>query len=538
LKTKVRDLVTNILLQSEIEYIFGHTGDNILALWQSIKNTKIQTIFNKTEFGAVFMADGYSRASEKLGVILTTGGPGATNMITPLATAYLDSVPLLAISGGAMSNQFGRNAFQEGSGRGRSIEQRLSMKAVCKKAMLAPSPESVEDMLLDALREAQSGRPGPVYIEVPSDFWEIEVSSNYKTHQQYQNIVPAETNQAASEKILEKIYESSYPLVMIGEGALERNISQKIMAALKTLKIPFCVSPLGKNTVDEFDEYYLGSGYVSKNVHSYLKDCDFILQLGLRLQPDFFDNADLNKIQLAQVDSDPLEIGRSFPVDYSVVGSITSFLSIIPSMSHKNSQLLLDKINQINTTNKQVFSCKSLTEVYPPDLNKIVSELSPKDTVIVCDTGYTKARVVHEYRTNIDQKILVSDRNGCMGYSVPAAIGAAIAGDREVVCFCGDGGFQMSFNELGVALNYGLKVIYILENNGGCSSIFDYNMQVYGNHFMDTFNNPDFKKLAESYEFTGFTARTKEQFSYAFKEALLANNTVIINTHVSNYSTN
>ena len=296
------------------------------------------------------------------------------------------------------------------------------------------------------------------------------------------------------------------------------------------------MSPLGKNAVDEFDEYYLGSGYVAKNVHSYLKDCDFILQLGLRLQPDFFANVNLDDIQLAQVDSDPLEIGRSFPVDYSVVGSIASFLSIIPARSHKNSQLLFDKIHQINTENKRPSDLKSSTEIYPPDLNKIVTELSPKDTVIVCDTGYTKARVVHEYKTNLNQTILVSDRNGCMGYSVPAAIGAAIARDTEVVCFCGDGGFQMSFNELGVALNYGLKVIYILENNGGCSSIFDYNMEVYGNHYMDTFDNPDFEKLAESYGFTAFTARTEEQFSYAFKEALLAKNTVLINTYVSNYS--
>ena len=535
MKTKVRDLVASILKDEGVGHIFGHTGDSILAMWQSIRHTGITPIFNKTEFGAAFMADGYSRTADTMGVIFTTGGPGATNLATPLGTAYLDSIPLLAISGSAVSSHIGKNAFQEGSGRGRSIEQRLCLKAVCKRAMLAPSPEAVEAMLLDGIRAACSGRPGPVYLEIPSDFWDLEVDSEYQPNKLYKNTTLPEVSQKDSSQIINQLYVSSYPLLMIGEGVLDKNISNAIMNSIDRLGIPFCVSPLAKNLVNEFHDLRLGSGYESAAVHNYLEKCDYVLLLGVRLQPDFFDNHDLASITLAQVDSDPFEIGRSFPVNLSAVGSTSSFLRLIPRISHKRSIELLAYLTRLNNSIIEP-KISDLPGVAPLEISQTVMELAPETTIIVCDTGYTKARIVHDYKTHLGQKILVSDRNGCMGYSIPAAIGAAIASDNLVVCFCGDGGFQMGLNELGVVMNYGLKIIFIIEDNGGCGSISDYNFATYDNRYVSNFKNPNFEMLAKSYGFNSSSARKVSEFKSQFAQALAHKGTSLIHAHLlSNY---
>lgn len=534
MRVKVRNLIANILEDEGVEHIFGHTGDNILAMWQSIRPTAITPVFNKTEFGAAFMADGYSRTSGKLGVVFTTGGPGATNLATPFATAYLDSIPLLAISGAAVSSDVGKNAFQEGSGRGRSIEQRLCLKAVCKRAMLAPSPQGVAAMVLDGIREAHSGRPGPVYLEVPSDFWDIEVESSYQPNHQYKNLTPPEVSINQSQIIIDQLYASSHPLLMIGEGVADKGIGNALMKCIDRLKIPFCVSPLGKNLVNEFHNLCLGSGYQSSAVHSYLEECDYLLLLGVRLQPDFFDHKNLASMTLAQVDSDPLEIGRSFPVDLSAVGSTTSFLKNIPDVPHKQSTELLEDLTSINIA--QIRPTKSSPiGIAPLEVSQTVMELSPKDSIIVCDTGYTKARIVHEYKTHLGQKILLSDRNGCMGYSIPASIGAAIASDNLVICFCGDGGFQMGLNELGVAMNYDMKIIFIIEDNGGCGSISDYNFETYGNRYISRFNSPNFEMLARSYNFNAFSARDINQFRNQFSRSLERKGSSLIHTHLTSH---
>lgn len=162
MKQDVKFSIADILEQEGVEYVFGHTGGHIMHMWEAVNNAGINVIFNKQEGNAVYMADGYTRISGVPSVILGTAGPGATNMLTGIATAYLDSVPLVAIGAGVETYVVGKNPIQDGSGRGRSIEQRLSFKAVCKQAMLAPSPQAVPDMIREAFRIALSGRPGPV----------------------------------------------------------------------------------------------------------------------------------------------------------------------------------------------------------------------------------------------------------------------------------------------------------------------------------------------------------------------------------------
>lgn len=328
MKKDVKSAVADILKQEKIEYVFGYTGGHIKAMWKAASDSKIKLILNRQEGNAVYMADGYARLTKKPSVILATAGPGVTNMVTGLASALLDSIPLVAIGAGVATTAVGKNAVQEGSGRGRTTEQRLIFKACCKQAMAAPSPEAVPDMVREAFRLAISGRPGPVYLEIPSNFWNKEIEYESVPTEKYKNNHLPSCYLKDSQEIIDALYKAKQPLIIIGEGAEEMGMEKKLNDFLKKLQIPFAVSPMAKNHINEYDPLYLGvprSGGKQQKVYEYMRKSDFILFLGDRMQEwgmNGYDESLVKRAQLAQVEPDYTEIGRVFPVDFSAVGSV------------------------------------------------------------------------------------------------------------------------------------------------------------------------------------------------------------------------
>ena len=534
MRINVKDAIADILKLEGIEYVFGYTGGHIMQMWEAANNAGIKLILNKQEGNAVYMADAFSRITGKASVILGTTGPGVTNMTTGLATAFLDSVPLIAIGGGVSTNAFGRNAVQDGSGRGRATEQRIAMKSVCKKAMLAPTPEDVPNMVREAFREALSGRPGPVYIEIPFNFWDIEIEYNIVLPYQYKNVQPIVCNKEDCDEIQNKFFKSKHPLIIIGEGAIEKNCNIEIMKFIDAVGVPFSVSPIGKNCIDEFHPLYLGVARLegkTQKVYEYIKNSDFILFLGDRMQEwevAWYSKTIFAKSKLAQVDPDWNEIGRVYPIHYSAVGSVSSFIKSIPNKTHKNSKSLLNEVKKLWT----IYPIQNILPdgkgINPLNINTIVQKYAKSDATIITDTGYAKSMAIIKYLTHLGQHFITADKNGPMGYAVPAALGAALATRSQVICFVGDGGFQMSLNELGTALNYNLQVIYIIENNGSCASITDFHTSIYGHHVAAVFKNPNFIKLAQAYDIEGFEAKTTEEFEKSFIKALKSKTSVII----------
>lgn len=534
----VKASIADILKNEGVEYVFGYTGGHIMQMWEAANNAGIKLILNKQEGNGAYMADGYTRASGKIGVVLGTVGPGATNMLTALANAYLDSIPLLAIGANVSTTAFGRNAVQEGSGRGRATEQKIAFKAVCKQAMLAPAPQAVPDMVRDALRTALSGRPGPVYIEIPSDFWDTTIDYHRQLPHQYKNTHLPLCDPNDCDKIYKLISRSKHPLIIVGEGAVEPTQNKHVMKYIDQVKIPFGVSPLGKNAVDEFHPLYLGAlrqeGKTQK-IYEYLKQSDLLILLGDRLQEwevSWYDNSLFGHIDIAQIDPDHNEIGRVYPATLSAVGSVSSFTTNYHQGTHTHAKTLSQHANSLWKKYPHLSKLQDGNGINPLNLNNIVQDNTSSTTTIVCDTGYAKSMAIMKYRTKLNQIFIASDKNGPMGYSVPAALGAALATKKEVVCFVGDGGFQMSLNELGTALNYNLKVIYIIENNSGCASIVDYHTETYGHHCADTFKNPNYAKLAEAYNMQGFEVKTTSEFKQAFKKAQTVKSSVLIDAHI------
>lgn len=540
MKVFAKDAIASILRDEHVEHVFGYSGGYIMGMFNAMDKAGINVILNRTEGGAVYMADGYTRASGKVGVVLATGGPGATNLVTGLATAFADSIPIIAIAGCLPMTSFGKCVDQDSSGWGWSVEQRAIFNPVCKKAMFAATPQLVPDILRDAFRIAQSGRPGPVYVEVPWDVADAEIDYSPLRHGHYRDKRPAAVNGGQAREIIEALYGAKQPVVIIGEGALEEGIVHPMMKFLEETQIPFSATAQGKNAVDELHSLYLGpmTELGSKPVlHEYLKVADFILHLGYRKPVGGYGTQTGSETQIAQIDPDPYEIGRSHVVQYSAVGSIRSFLDHVPAKAHKEAARIAEKVAAIKERFARPSELPDENGIDPLNITFFVEKSAPDDAVIVCDTGYTKMRCILNFRTGIDQPFLVPDKYGTMGFSVPAALGAALGTKREVICFSGDGGFQMTINELGTAMNYGLKVIFILENNGGCLSIRDGNIKIYDHDCASVFENPDYAKIAEAYGMRGFTVHTSDEFRAAFRQALTEKTSCIINAMIDETKT-
>ena len=453
MKTDVKSSIADILKQEKIEYVFGHSGGHIMHLFEAAKNAGIRIILNKQEGNAVYMADGFTRVSGVPSVILGTAGPGATNMLTGIATAHLDSIPLVAICAGVRTLATGRNAIQDGSGRGRATEQRLAFKALCKQAMLVPAPQEAPNVVREAFRVALSGRPGPVYVEVPSDFWDVSIDYQRIEPGKYKNTGIPGCDAGECNAIAQALQNADRPLVIIGAGAQEPGIRLKLDRFLQTTRIPFAAAPMAKNLVDEFNPLYLGVLRVwgsTQKVYEYMRSSDFILFLGDRMQEwemNWYDDSLVANAALAQIDPDPEEIGRVYPVDFSSVGRVSSFIDLDVHHEHKNSQTLNKDIADLWGRFPRHDRYEDGNGINPLNLNNIIEDMAEKDAIIVCDTGHAKSMAIMKFRTRREQTFLVAENNGPMGYSLPAALGAALASQKEVICFIGDGGIQMSINE-------------------------------------------------------------------------------------------
>lgn len=337
---------------------------------------------------------------------------------------------------------------------------------------------------------------------------------------------------------MEELNNAKSPLIVVGAGASEKGIEDVLKHFLNGIKVPFSVTPTAKNYIDEFDPLYLGvvrADGETQKVFEYMKNSDFVLFLGGRMQEremKWRDSLLIKDTKLAQIDPDAAEIGRAYPVDFSSVGSISSFVDLVEVIEHRNAVELKETVDSLKDKFPRKDRYKDGNGINPFNINNIIEESASENATIVCDTGYSRSLAVVKFRTGKNQKFVVADNNGPMGHSIPAALGAAIATGEEVICFVGDGGSQMSINELGTAMNYGLKVIFIIQKNGGCASLKDYHSSVYGHHCATTFENPDFIKIAEAYKMDGYRVRTSIEFEEAFVKAKKSKVSVIIEAEV------
>jgi len=532
-------IVIESLIKENVEVVFGYPGGAIMNVYDEIyKQNSFKHILAKHEQGAVHMADGYARSSGKVGVAMVTSGPGITNAITGIATAYADSVPMVIISGQVPTFAIGTDAFQE-------VDAVGITRPITKHNFLVKNVEDLAYVMKEAFYLARSGRPGPVHIDIPKDVTVAKTKFEYPEKVELITYKPTyKGNKRAIKRAVEAIKKAKKPVFYIGGGSVISGAYEIIREIVKFTKIP-AVETLMARGVLRFDcPYLLGMvgmhGTFAANMA--MNDADLIISLGARFDDrvtgkldEFAKNADI-----IHIDIDPSQIGKVVETKYPIVGDVKMVLEeMMP--------LILDSVNserfsewrEILNRYKELYPLKyaDSDEVIKPQwVIEKTGEIVPEDAFITTDVGQHQMWAAQFYPFTYPRQLITSGGLGTMGFGFPAALGVKEANkDRVVVNFTGDGSIMMNIQEVLAGYKYNLPVINIILNNNYLGMVRQWQTMFYEDRLSETDLSdvqPDFVKLAESMGGIGYRVSKKSEFEEALKDALKQNRVAFIDVQV------
>ena len=509
-----------------VEYIFGYSGGSVIPIFDAMVTTpsNIKFVLVRHEQGAAHMADGYARATGKPAVVLVTSGPGATNIITGIMTAHMDSVPMICLTGQSVSWMIGKDAFQEADIFG------ITMPVV-KHSYLLKATNDIPRTIREAFHIATTGRPGPVLIDIPKDMSAGPFTGDLHAEMD----IPGYHARARSldlakvKEIAEALSKAQRPVILAGHGVLISGAHEALRALAEKLQAPVTTTLLGKGAFPETHELSLGwlgmhgTAYANKA----MCDCDLLLNIGSRFDdrilgdPKFF----CKEAVVIHVDIDPAEIGKMIRPLYHCVADAKLFI-----------EELIKHVGPLNTT-EWLKTLDGWKQKYPLKFKRqgslkmqhIIDEfykLSDGKAVVVTDVGQHQMWAAQFYKTDAPNNFISSGGAGTMGFGVPAAIGAQFGRpDDVVIAFCGDGGFQMTEFELATAALYKLPVKFVVLNNHYLGMVRQWQELFYEDRTsgVDLEGNPDFVKLADAYGIKGFNLRRPGDVKRVIKAALAYN---------------
>ncbi len=538
-------IVIECLLEHGVDTVFGYPGGAILNIYDELyKNSgKIRHILTAHEQGASHAADGYARVTGKVGVCMATSGPGATNLVTGIATAYLDSVPLVAITCNVGTGLLGKDSFQE-------IDITGVTMPITKHNFIVMKVDELAETIREAFLIARSGRPGPVLIDIPKDVTAAVTE-----------FVPADGNPAVSaqaagamnlrrvlnvavpsddeiKNISEIINLSERPFIYAGGGVIISEASAELALLAEKSDIPVGVSLMGKTAFPS--RHRLCTGMIgmhgTKASNMAANSCDLMIAVGARFSDRVISDASkfAANTKVIQIDIDPAEIGKNIPVSASLVGDIKAVLArLIPLVDERK---LSGWNSRVAEWKKEVPSSYSSGEPLPPNgIFAYIHEKLGDDTVITTEVGQHQMWAAQFYPFSKPRTFLTSGGLGTMGYGTGAAIGAQTAfPDRRVVHIAGDGSFRMNCNELATIGHYGLPVIIIIMDNGTLGMVRQWQTLFYDRHYSSTTLDfgPDFVKLADAYGIQGWHVSDMDGFRAAFDSAVASGKPAVIDAHI------
>ncbi len=538
-------IVIECLLEHGVDTVFGYPGGAILNIYDELyKNSgKIRHILTAHEQGASHAADGYARVTGKVGVCMATSGPGATNLVTGIATAYLDSVPLVAITCNVGTGLLGKDSFQE-------IDITGVTMPITKHNFIVMKVDELAETIREAFLIARSGRPGPVLIDIPKDVTAAVTE-----------FVPADGNPAVSaqaagamnlrrvlnvavpsddeiKNISEIINSSERPFIYAGGGVIISEASAELALLAEKSDIPVGVSLMGKTAFPS--RHRLCTGMIgmhgTKASNMAANSCDLMIAVGARFSDRVISDASkfAANTKVIQIDIDPAEIGKNIPVSASLVGDIKAVLArLIPLVDERK---LSGWNSRVAEWKKEVPSSYSSGEPLPPNgIFAYIHEKLGDDTVITTEVGQHQMWAAQFYPFSKPRTFLTSGGLGTMGYGTGAAIGAQTAfPDRRVVHIAGDGSFRMNCNELATIGHYGLPVIIIIMDNGTLGMVRQWQTLFYDRHYSSTTLDfgPDFVKLADAYGIQGWHVSDMDGFRAAFDSAVASGKPAVIDAHI------
>ncbi|MBW6484848.1 MAG: biosynthetic-type acetolactate synthase large subunit [Syntrophobacterales bacterium] len=461
MKTIGADIVLQVLEEEGVEAIFGYPGANTLPLNDRLADSPIRHYLMRHEQAAAHAADGYARVTGKTGVCLATSGPGATNLVTGIATAYMDSTPLVAITAQVNSELWGRDAFQETDIIGITMP-------ITKHSFMVRDPEQIASSLRSAFRLARSGRPGPVLLDIPRDILGTPDSGNERSIPE-NTPLPYENGEALV-RIAEALNRSERPIILIGGGIKLGDACDLATAFVKKTGIPFVSTMMGIGSIISGNGYDLGfiGTHGNQLANSMIHQSDFILALGSR-----FTERSTSVIakfaplaSVAQIDIDPTSIGKNIKVDFQWIGDIKDALvalsELVPPRDRSQWETRINEERALSAAKEGDDGCGEAGLL----IRKIQAAL-PRDAIVIPDVGLNQIWTVRSWQCRSPRSLITTGGMGTMGFSLPAAIGVKIgAPEREVVTVSGDGGFLMNIQELATISSYCLPLKIVVLNNG------------------------------------------------------------------------
>lgn len=531
------EMVVQSLRDEGVEYLFGYPGGAVLDIYDAIHTLGgIEHILVRHEQAAVHMADGYARSTGKVGCVLVTSGPGATNAITGILTAYTDSVPMVIISGQVMSNLIGRDAFQECDMVGIS-------RPVVKHSFIVKKAEDIPAILKKAFYIASTGRPGPVVVDIPKD----TVNPNFKYPYEYPKSVELRSynptvngHKGQIKKALKTLLVAKKPVLFVGGGAISAECSEELTILAHRLNLPVTASLMGLGAYPSTDKQFLGmlGMHGTFEANTAMHESDLILGVGVR-----FDDRTTNNLEkycpnakVIHIDIDPTSISKNVPAAIPIVGNaknvLEEFLSLLNEEGLKSQTDLESWWQEINQwkAKKCLEFDRTSGVIKPQQVMEAVYRLTKGQAYVASDVGQHQMFAALHYPFDEPRHWINSGGAGTMGFGLPAALGVKLAHpEATVVCVTGDGSIQMNIQELSTATQYGIPVVIICLNNHFLGMVKQWQDLIYSGRHSQTYMNslPDFVKLAESYGHVGIKIAIPDELESKLQEAFSIKNKLV-----------
>lgn len=514
MKLKGSQAIIKVLLEQGVDTVFGYPGGQVIPLYDALYDAPLKNVLTAHEQGAIHAADGYARASGKTGVCIATSGPGATNIVTGLATAYLDSVPLVAITGQVPVSNLGRDSFQEIDIVGVTVP-------ITKYNVLVRRSEDLVPALRKAFAIAKEGRPGPVLVDVPSNLQVAELE-----WQEAEPEITAENPQADAISLAEAaalLNKAQQPVLLVGGGALNSNAGTELVELAIKADLPIVNTLMGVGVVPASNERSLGMtgmhGHIASNMA--VVNADVLVVAGSRFSERVTGDRTryVGKKTIIQLDIDPSEIDKNIAVSVPVVGDIKESLQkLLPLIKEAKHEAWWQQVKAWDATEDR--SLEKGDRLTAPWLMKHLSAAMDKDTVFVTDVGQNQMWAAQHLVVDKPRHHLTSGGCGTMGFGLPAALGTAFAVNSPVVHICGDGGFKMTGMELYTAFREHKKIISIVINNSCLGMVRQWQHIFYNARYSSTILSEfDFIGFARSCGADGVRAATCEEFAQALEMA-------------------
>lgn len=524
------EIVIECLKEQGVDTVFGYPGGSILNVYDELykHQDEIRHILTSHEQGASHAADGYARATGKVGVCLATSGPGATNLVTGIATAYMDSIPIVAITCNVGVSLLGKDSFQE-------VDITGITQPITKHNFIVKDVEQLADTIRKAFVIAKKDRPGPVLVDIPKD-----VTSN-KAEYQRQEIQPVYSGKDICEEDIETaiklIKESEKPYIFVGGGAVLSGASEELYTFVKKVDAPVTDSLMGKGAFPGTDPLYTGMlGMHGTKTSNYgVSECDLLIVVGARFSDRVTGNAKkfAKNAKILQFDIDVAEMNKNVLITEGVVGDIKEILKILNiRLDQQEHKSWIRRISEYKEKYPLTYHPELLTGPY------VVEEIyrqTKGDALIVTEVGQHQMWAAQYYKYTKPRTLLTSGGLGTMGYGLGAALGAKTGRpEKTVVNIAGDGCFRMNMNEIATAARYQIPVIQVVVNNHVLGMVRQWQNLFYGGRYSATVLNDsvDFVKLAEAMGAAGIRVFTREEFNEAFAKALSMNGPVVIDCQI------